>query len=233
LGGKMGDFNQSDFNSFVLDNGIIGFFEKPITLKSGRLSNWYVNWRNVAEDAFLTDKLVDFVLAFAKDNSLDVDCFYGVPEGATKLGILTQFKFAQQSGNYGKGSHILAMGRAKPKEHGAPKDKFFVGMPNGKTIILEDVTTTGGSLLTTIDKLKEANVQVVAAIGLTNRMSLRDDGKSVKQAVEEKAVPYYQLSSALDLLPEMFKRNNTPDDFIESIKKEFEENGVEKLELTD
>ena len=47
------------------------------------------------------------------------------------------------------------MGRGKQKEHGDPKDKFFVGIPNGDTIILEDTTTTGSSLINTIIQLKE------------------------------------------------------------------------------
>ena len=50
-------FDQHMFDEFVLNNGVIGFFEKPITLKSGRKSNWYVNWRNVAGDAFYLLKL--------------------------------------------------------------------------------------------------------------------------------------------------------------------------------
>jgi hypothetical protein len=30
-------FDQEGFNNFVLDNGVVGFFEDPITLKSGRM----------------------------------------------------------------------------------------------------------------------------------------------------------------------------------------------------
>jgi orotate phosphoribosyltransferase len=105
-----------------------------------------------------------------KKNNLQVDTFYGVPEGATKLGIITQYKYAKQSPSFSKGSHVLAMGRAKPKDHGAPKDKFFVGAPTGKVVVIEDVTTTGGSLITTLDGLKEAGINVVGVISLTNRM---------------------------------------------------------------
>ena len=150
----MAKFNQQKFNQFILENNVIGFFEEPITLKSGRLSFWYVNWRNVAQDVFLLDKLTDLVINFVEDLNLKPDCFYGVPEGATKLGILTQYKWAKKSSNFGLASHILPMGRGKPKDHGDLKDRFFVGMPRGETVILEDVTTTGSSLLETIEKLK-------------------------------------------------------------------------------
>lgn len=228
----MEEFNQEEFNSFVIENNVVGFFDEPIKLKSGRMSNWYVNWRTVAEDAFLLDKLTDYVISYVKSIDLTPDCFYGVPEGATKLGILTQLKFAKASENFAKGSHILAMGRAKPKDHGAPKDKFFVGMPMGKVIILEDVTTTGMSLLLTIDSLKEAGVNIMAAVGMTNRMELRDDGKSVKEAVEEKGVKYYNLSDATQLLPAIVNKLSPKQEIVESIEKEFEEFGVEKIKLS-
>lgn len=202
----MNNFDQENFNKFVLDNNVVGFFEQPIKLKSGRVSNWYVNWRKVAEDVFMLNQLTDYVIAFTKDLGIKPDCFYGVPEGATKLGIITQDKWAKESPNYGQNSHTLPMGRGKPKDHGAPKDKYFVGEPKGKTIILEDVTTTGDSLLNTIDGLTETEILIIAAFSLTNRMELRDDKQSVQKAVESRNVPYHALSSALQLLPEAYKK---------------------------
>ena len=193
------NFNQDAFNQYVLDNGIIKTFDEPITLKSGKTSNIYVNWRTAAEDAQLMDDLTDFVLAFANDHNIQPDTFFGVAEGATKLGILTQFKYALQN-NAKKGDYTLAMGRAKPKEHGDPKDRFFVGAPKGNICVLEDVTTTGGSLINCIQQLQEMNCTITAAIGLTNRNEFRDDGKSVTDALAELGVPYYEMSSAKALI---------------------------------
>ena len=227
----MSSFNQEEFNRFVLDSGIIGFFEQPIKLKSGRMSNWYVNWRNVTEDVFLLDRLTDYVTAFTRGLGLEPDCFYGVPEGATKLGVLTQYKWAKESPNYAPHSHALPMGRGKPKDHGAPKDKYFVGEPRGKIIVLEDVTTTGGSLLTTIDSLTESEIPIIAAFGLTNRMELRDDRQSIQKAIESKNVRYHALSSALQLLPEAYKRLNPREQIARAIEEEFEKYGVETLKI--
>jgi len=226
-------FDQEEFNQFVLDNNVIGFFEEQKTLKSGRKSHWYVNWRNVAEDVFLLDKLSDFVLDFTKDNDLEPECFYGVPEGATKLALDTQTKFAKQSSGYCPGSHVLSMGRGKPKEHGAAKDKYFLGMPRGPTIILEDVTTTGGSLLSTIDNLVQAEIPIIAAFGLTNRMELNNDRISVKQAVEQKGIIYKHLSDALTLLPQAYKILNPGEKIGRAIEAEFKEYGVKALKLID
>jgi len=227
----MTKFNQEKFNQFILENKVVGFFEEPITLKSGRLSHWYVNWRNVAEDVFLSDKLSDYVMAFVEDLGLQPDCFYGVPEGATKLGIITQYKWAKESKNYGLGSHILPMGRGKPKDHGKLKDRFFLGQPKGKVVILEDVTTTGSSLLETIDNLTQAKIQIIAAIGLTNRMEMGDDGKSVKETVEAKGAPYLQMSNALELLPLAYEKLKPGEEIAKKVEEEFQEYGVEKLKL--
>ena len=195
----MHKFNQQTFNDFIINHQIIKQSETPFTLKSGKQSNIYVNWRTVAEDAYLMNELTDFVLAFAADHNISPDTFYGVPEGATKLGILTQFKYAQEN-QYSVGSHTLAMGRAKPKEHGDPKDRYFVGAPKGSICILEDVTTTGGSLINCINNLQSAGMTITAAIGLTNRDEFRDDGKTVKDALGNLNVPYYEMSNAKVLL---------------------------------
>jgi len=218
-------FNQKDFNNFIVENKIIGLFEKPITLKSGRISNWYVNWRNISEDVFLLDKLSDFVLSFVEGLNLKPDCFYGVPEGATKLGLFAQFKWAKNRDDYEKCKYVLAMGRGKPKEHGDVKDKFFVGAPKGNVIILEDVTTTGMSLLETVDNLKELGVNIIAAIGMTNRNEVRDDGKTVEQALAEKGVKYYGLSNATELLPIVCKDEKNK----KIIDEYFEQYGNEKI----
>jgi len=224
-------FDQKNFYDFVIENDVVGFWEKPIKLKSGRESNWYVNWRSVFEDAFLIDQLSDFVLSFLEKEKISFDCCYGIPEGATKLSIIVQFKFAKKSKYFSRGSHILPMGRAKPKEHGELKDKFFVGMPKGDVVVLEDVTTTGVSLLETIDSLKKVGVNIVCAIGLTNRMELRDDGKSVEEAIAEKRIKYYALSDATVLLPKVVKKNKPGSEIIDSVEKEFEKYGVERLKL--
>ncbi|MBD3389072.1 MAG: hypothetical protein GF416_08290 [Candidatus Altiarchaeales archaeon] len=227
----MGGFDQDGFNRFVLDNGVVGFFKEPIKLKSGRRTYWYVNWRNVAEDVFLADQLTDYVIAFTRDLGLSPDCFYGVPEGATKLGVLTQYKWAKSSSDYAPRSHILPMGRGRPKDHGAAKDRLFLGQPRGKTIVLEDVTTTGESLMNSIETLKDAGADVVAAFGVTNRMELRDDGRTVQEAVESMGVQYHALSNALHLLPEACRRNDPGEKAIKAIEEEFDRYGIGKIVL--
>lgn len=225
-------FDREAFVHLLIDNGVVGFFEKPVTLKSGRQSNWYVNWRTISNDAFMLDRLSDFLIAFASEKKLLPDAFYGVPEGATKLGILSTFKLAKGQAGFGPGSHRLPMGRGKPKEHGAPQDKFFVGEPRGRIVVVEDVTTTGGSLLSALNQLAQIDANVVAAVGLTNRMERRDDGMSVEDAVAERGVPYYSLSDATEFLPIAFEAFKPGAQIGRSIEDEFERYGVKPLKLT-
>ncbi len=220
---------QTDkFENFIIKNKVIGFFNKPIKLKSGRLSYWYVNWRNITADVYLLDKLTDYLLIFVDYLNLKPSCFYGVPEGASKLGIITQFKWARKHKNYGSGEFILSMGRGKQKEHGDPKDRFFLGIPNGNVVILEDVTTTGESLINSIKKLKDLNIDILAAIGLTNRNELRDDGKSVEEIILGEGIQYYAMSNAIDLLPNL-KPNK---DISKKIEEYFKKYGAKEIHLT-
>ena len=236
-------FDKEGFLQFVLDSDVVGLFEEPVTLKSGRNTNFYVKWRSVVIDVFGVDVLSDFVLDFARtlraQGKLRADphCFLGVPEGATKLGVVTQYKHAMRAPFYGPQSHPMAMGRAKPKPHGLPDDRFFVGAPKGPTILIEDTTTTGGSLIDFLDSLLESGTDVIACFGLTNRMEKRDDGLSVAEAVAQRktvrrgAVPYYYLSSAPELLPEVIRRKQPAATLVTAIEEEFAAFGVMPLTL--
>lgn len=100
-----------------------------------------------------------------------------------------------------------------------------------KVVILEDVTTTGSSLLETIDNLSQAEVQIIAAISLTNRMELTLDKKSVKEAVEAKGVPYLPMSNALELLPLAYEELKPKEEIVKKVEEEFKEYGAKELKL--
>ncbi|MFT4303162.1 MAG: orotate phosphoribosyltransferase [Candidatus Woesearchaeota archaeon] len=224
-------FDKDSFNQFIIKNNVYGFFKTPITLSSGRKSHFYANWRSVVYDVFLAEKLAEYVVRFTKSHNIYVDTFYGVPEGATKIGILSQLYYAKSSKNFSIGSHVLAMGRAKVKEHGALQDKYFVGAPRGNTVVLEDVTTTGGSLLKAISYLKQAGVSISAVISLTNRMEKRDDGLSVSEVIINEGIPFFAMSSALEILPKLILNEKLSPDMTSALIEEFNKYGVMPLEV--
>jgi orotate phosphoribosyltransferase len=212
-------WNQESFNKFIKSQNIIGIFDEPIKLASGRLSYWYINWRKITSNVYLLDKLTDYIISFINYLELNPKCFYGVPEGGTKLGIITQFKWAKMQKNYNSGNYPISMGRGKQKEHGDPGDRLFIGIPEGDTVIIEDVITTGSSLLDTIQKLGDLKINIISIIGLTNRNELRDDGKSIKDIISKYKIPFYAMSNAIELLPHLEMKNGIKNNIKEYFKK--------------
>ena len=196
---------MSDLNQFMIDESVVGVFDEPITLKSGRLSNWYVNWRHISNDPFLLEKVSHFLIDFVGQKNISFDTFYGVPEGATKLGVITQFLWAKSQG-FQKGDTVLSMGRSKEKTHGAPSDRYFIGEPKGQVIVLEDVVTTGGSLIDCLKKLKQHGVDVVASIALTQRGSDQDT-KTFLSQMDALNIPFYSLADGEAVIRSMIQTN--------------------------
>ncbi len=219
------------FADFVLQHSVIGFFPEPLTLKSGRKSHFYVNWRKATNDAYLLDRLTDLIVDEIAKEAPDCETLYGVPEGASKTAVIAALKWARRSPSYGLGSHVLAMGRAKPKPHGDPADRFFIGQPKGATYVLEDTITTGLSLFQCLDQLLEAGVQVKGVLCLTDRCELRDDGLRVPEALRQRygdKIRYIALSRAPELLKIAVAEQNPPEELVTALAQEL---GMSRGEL--
>ena len=225
--------NTKAITEFAVENGVVGFFDKPITLKSGRQSHFYINWRHACNDAYLLDQLSDYVVDFLIQQNLSFDCIYGVPEGASKLAILTNYKLAKRSPQFAPGSHIIPMGRAKPKEHGKPEDRFFIGQPTGRVLVLEDTITSGLSLFQALTMLREAEINVIGVIGLTDRLETSSDGKRVADTLNERfpGLSYNVLSDASDILPLAAKRFQPSPDILRAIEAEYANHGTVPLKF--
>ncbi len=224
------EFNHDEFISFILENDIVGFYDTPIRLTSGKLSNWYINWREATEDVYLIDQMSDYVIRFMLDHNLNPDCIYGIPEGGTKLAIITQFKWAGLSKNYKKGSHILPMGRGMPKKHGPLHKREYIGRPKGKTLILEDVVTTGTTLLKKLRLMrKRDDLEISAVIVLSDRAEKNRDKNRVKDLVEAMGIKYFALSDAFELVPAALDFVKANEELINKLKKEFLQNYKEPL----
>jgi orotate phosphoribosyltransferase len=226
----MADFNKKAFYSFLIDHSVVGFNSEGITLKSGRTSYWYANCRNLTDRVGPAQTLVKYLLDFIENLNISYDFIYGVPEGITKLAVLA---------NYIRGSNDddrdqpLVMGRSRPKPHGAAKDRFFIGPvePGQKIIVVEDVTTTGGSLIQTLEVLKESGLHVQCVIALFNRMQKRDDGKGVEQKLDELGYKYHAMADAIEFLPVLIKKVNPDPGLVEKLCAEMQETGVLPLKL--
>jgi orotate phosphoribosyltransferase len=219
-------FDQEKFDDFAVSNNSFVFGE--VTLTSGRKSYFYDRWREITGDAYLLIKTVEFVIDKVESMGLEWDSFYGVPEGATTLGTTAQLISALSTHNLEKGKYVVPTGRKEPKVYGLG-DPNFVVKPEGRTIVLENILTTGGSALRELEKLSD--VEVVGLITLVDRMQVNNEGKSMTELFEERGIKYGYLSDALTLLPRLYQKLQPGEDLGRKIEEEFRRYGVRDINL--
>jgi len=211
------------FEQFLLDKGVVGFDKDGITLKSGKNTHWYGNFRVLSQSQADLTKSAQFVVDFLIDNDLlgDVNGVIGVPEGATLLGL----EVHRQLVAAGKLPDVVYSLRVKSKEHGKPANRFWTnGNEPKKVIVLEDVTTTGGSALEVIAKLRDAGVTVTHVVALLNRMQVNDEQQTVEQKMKTENLDYHALTNAVAILPQLLEKQSDADRelFSQLIRKEYE-----------
>ena len=142
------------------------FGRGEITLSSGRKSDFYFNLKPTMLDPEGAALLAELTYDALKDDELDY--IGGLEMGAVPLaGAIAQLSWI-------KGHPIAAFFvRKKPKEHGAKlqvegltKDETLQGK---RVVVVEDVTTTGGSAIKAVESVREAGGNVVLAFTMVDR----------------------------------------------------------------
>jgi orotate phosphoribosyltransferase len=137
-----------------------------VRLASGRVSNFYFNLKPTmldAEGAALLARLTLHALAGER-----IDCVGGLEMGAVPIaGAVAQLSYID-------GSPVQAFFvRKKPKEHGAKLS--IEGLMPGESlrgkrvVIVEDVTTTGGSALKAIEAVRDVGAEIVFVLSIVDR----------------------------------------------------------------
>ncbi len=162
---------------FIIENEIIEIKKTSFTLKSGRSSYFYVNWRHAMNSVEKIRKIVmlmydKFWLSSNIFTHEEIDTIYGVPEAGTKLALAMSFELVRL---HRSDDMNLSMGRGKPKEgHGDPADMHFLGEPRGNVIVIEDVVTTGTSMMNEVKKISGLpDIKSINCIVLTDRGNIK------------------------------------------------------------
>ena len=133
------------------------------TLASGKVSQYYIDGKQVTLDAqglFLTAKVI---LHMAQ--AMGADAVGGPTLGADPIAAAVSV-LSSQSGKPLKAFIV----RKEAKDHGM--QKMIEGpalAPGDKVIMLEDVITTGGSVLKAIQEVEKVGAKVVKTICLVDR----------------------------------------------------------------
>ena len=137
-----------------------------VKLASGRTSNFYFNLKPTMLDAEGAALLAQLMLDALSGEG--IDAVGGLEMGAVPIaGAVAQL-------SHMTGTPIQAFFvRKKPKEHGARLS--IEGLMPGETlagkrvVIVEDVTTTGGSAMKAVEALREAGAEVAFVLSLVDR----------------------------------------------------------------
>jgi orotate phosphoribosyltransferase len=153
-----------------------------VILSSGKEADYYVDLRRVTLDSTSAPLVGEVMLDLTKD--LDYDAVGGLTLGADPVATAMMHVAAQ------KGRKIDAfVVRKAEKAHGLQRRIEGPDVKGRKVLAVEDTSTTGGSVLTAVEALKEAGAIVVGVAVIVER--------GAKEKVESAGLKYlaaYQLS---------------------------------------
>lgn len=140
----------------LLNIGIIQHGE--FTLKSGQTSNIYCDMRKIVSYPHILDKINDKLWNLLSPNVWNQSIIAGVPTGAIPFSIGISIKH-----------QIPAILIRKDKKEYGMKSIIDGNINSKKVILIEDVITTGTSVIEIIDKLKDKGITVSAVLSVIDR----------------------------------------------------------------
>ena len=193
-----------EFATFLYKNDVIKFGN--FTLASGKDSSYYIDLRLVPSFPHQFRKMIKNLqnLIIEKIGLDDFDSFASVPTG----GLVVTSALAIET------VKPLIYVRNKPKEHGTTKSiegKTSVGM---KVVMVDDVMTTGTSVLNGIKQLKESGLLISDVFVIINRLEGAD------KAFSDMGVQIHQLTDILEITNILFQEKLINKEIFEKIKKQ-------------
>jgi len=193
-----------EFAIFLHQNGIIKFGD--FTLASGKKSSYYVDLRLVPSYPIEFRKMIKYLEnEIVKDIGLDdFDSIVSVPTGGLVIASALAIETVKP----------LIYVRSKPKDYGTSKSVEGEIHDNMKVVMIDDVATTGGSVVNAIKSLKEVNVLVKDAYVIVNRMEGAD------KALLELGVKMHSILNILQITEALYEQNLVKEDVLEKVKNQ-------------
>ena len=171
--------NKKELINILKDCEAIKFGDFILT--SGAKSNYYIDIKKASTNPIILKKLIKEIAKYS-DN---YDLIAGMELGAVPLIVALSLE---------KNIPYVIIRKGK-REHGTSKQIEGANVKNKKVLIIEDVTTSGGSVIQTINILKENNAILDKIIVIVDREN------GAKEKIEEynlKLIPLLSVSEILD-----------------------------------
>ncbi|HEU0032975.1 MAG TPA: orotate phosphoribosyltransferase [Kofleriaceae bacterium] len=142
------------------------FAEREVTLSSGKKSNFYIDCKQVSLDAEGATLIGELFHAVIDEVAPDAVAVGGLTLGADPLATATSVISFQRGRP--RAAFIV---RKEPKGHGTGQWIESARLAAGsKVVVLEDVVTTGAATLKAIERARAAELVVVHALALVDRL---------------------------------------------------------------
>jgi orotate phosphoribosyltransferase len=165
----------------ILDKAVV---HGKVILSSGREADYYVDLRRVTLDAVAAPLIGRVMLDVTKD--IEFDAVGGLTLGADPVAGAMLHAAA------GQGRRLDAfIVRKSEKQHGLQRRVEGPDVAGRRVLAVEDTSTTGGSVLTAVEALREAGAEVVAVAVVVER--------GAAPTIAEAGLPYFAAYSLEDL----------------------------------
>jgi len=156
-----------------------------VILSSGKEADFYVDLRRVTLDAVAAPLVGEVMLELTKD--LDFEAVGGLTLGADPVATAMLHAAAKQ----GRKLDAFVV-RKSEKAHGLQRRIEGPDVKGKRVLAVEDTSTTGGSVLTAVEALKEAGAIVVGVAVIVER--------GAKEKVESNGLKYLSAFSLEDIV---------------------------------
>ena len=197
-----------EFAIFLHQNDIIKFGD--FTLASGKKSSYYIDLRLVASFPHIFRKMIKNLqkLVSEKTGLDNFDSLVSVPTGGLIIGSALAIETVKP----------LIYVRDKPKDYGTTKSiegKISSGM---KVVLIDDVITTGNSVINGIKQLKNAGLSISDVYVIINRL------EGANNTLELEEVNLYQLTDVLEITKILFQEKLVSKEIFGKIKNQVNQN---------
>jgi orotate phosphoribosyltransferase len=169
------------------------FARRKVILASGRESDFFIDCKQTVLLAEGHALVGDLMLAEARAFARTPIAVCGVELGGCPLASAVALVSFQ------RGTPLDAVYvRKQAKDHGSQRrTEGDAHLPRGSAVVvLEDVTTTGGSTLRAVERLREAGLEVVGVVTLVDRL------EGGRDAIEAAGLPVRAVFTRADFIPE-------------------------------
>ncbi len=193
-----------EFATFLHEKGAIKFGD--FTLTSGKKSSYYIDLRIVPSFPHQFRKMVKRLQSniSEKIGLENFDYLVSVPTSGLVIASALAIETVKP----------LIYVRNKPKDYGTSKSIEGSFEQGKKALMIDDVATTGGSVVNAIKSLKEAGIVISDAFIIINRM------EGASEALEAEGVKIHNLTDILEITNSLYDQNLISNDVLENVKNQ-------------